>query len=77
MKKINLERVVWRMATMFDDDVANIGIESFKGYCYDGEAFACLGLEDEDTNECVEIMEKLAPHVDALTNAIYEISEGC
>lgn len=73
MRKENLERVVGQITNMFNANEHGWGLESFKGWCEDGDVFADNGLSDEDVAECVEIMNELAQHVDALTDAIYEI----
>lgn len=75
MKKENLSRVIGQIVNMINANEHGWGLESFKGWCEDGDVFAYNGLSDEDVTECVEIMNKLAPHVDALTDVIYELSE--
>lgn len=67
-----LVAVVGQIINMYNNNVlAGNGNESFTGWCEDGEVF------DENQMECRLLMMRLAPHVDALTNAIVEVEEEC
>ena len=71
-KRAALEAVVSQMVAMYENNVlGENGNETFAGWCEDGAVFNCLEYRDE----CIELMKQLAPHVDALTNAIVGIEE--
>ena len=75
-KRKALEAVVSQLVAMYENNVLlENGNETFAGWCEDGAVFNCLECRDE----CIELMKQLAPHVDALTNAIVGIEEdgGC
>ena len=75
-KRAALEAVVSQLVAMYENNVlGENGNETFAGWCEDGAVFNCLECRDE----CIELMKQLAPHVDALTNAIVGIEEngGC
>ena len=75
-KRAALEAVVSHLVAMYENNVlGENGNETFAGWCEDGAVFNCLEYRDE----CIELMKQLAPHVDALTNAIVGIEEngGC
>ena len=45
------------------------GLESFEGWCEDGEVFTFIpefGEDEEFVNDCVELMKNVAPMVDIL-----------
>ena len=75
-KRAALEAVVSHLVAMYENNVlGENGNETFAGWCEDGAVFNCLEYRDE----CIELMKQLAPHVDALTNAIVgiEVDGGC
>ena len=72
-KRAALEAVVSQLVAMYENNVLKgNGNETFAGWCEDGAVFNCLEYRDE----CIELMKQLAPHVDALTNAIVGIEEN-
>lgn len=72
-KRAALEAVVSHLVAMYENNVlGENGNETFAGWCEDGAVFNCLEYRDE----CIELMKQLAPHVDALTNAIVGIEEN-
>lgn len=71
-KRAALAAVVSQLVAMYENNVlGEHGNETFSGWCEDGAVFNCLEYRDE----CIELMKQLAPHVDALTNAIVGIEE--
>lgn len=71
-KRAALEAVVSQLVAMYENNVLKgNGNETFAGWCEDGAVFNCLEYRDE----CIELMNQLAPHVDTLTNAIVGIEE--
>ena len=70
-KRAALEAVVSHLVAMYEKNVLGEKNETFTGWCEDGAVFNCLECRDE----CIDIMKQLAPHVDALTNAIVGIEE--
>ena len=72
-KRAALEAVVSQLVAMYENNVlGENGNETFAGWCEDGAVFNCLEYRDE----CIELMKQLAPHADALTNAIVGIEEN-
>ena len=47
--------------------------ETFDGWCEDGEVFN--GFLEEDVEDCVGLMKRISPYVDALTNEIGQYLE--
>lgn len=71
-KRAALAAVVSHLVAMYENNVlGENGNETFAGWCEDGAVFNCLEYRDE----CIELMKQLAPHVDALTNAIVGIEK--
>lgn len=67
-----LVAVVGQIINMYHNNVlAGNGNETFEGWCEDGEVF------DENQDECRLVMLRLAPHVNALTNAIVAVENDC
>lgn len=73
MKRELLKIVVVTYIDMLRNNLLNDnGVESFKGWCEEGDIFY-NSLPQEDAKVCVEIMNKLARHIDTLTYAIEEV----
>lgn len=59
--------VAGQIAAMIENDILNgYGVESFIGWCEDGEVFFNNGIEDGDLEECIALMKEVAPIVDDL-----------
>ena len=72
MKNKSIDIVVQSITDMIDTNYSyrTDGIaESFVDWCENGEIFEDMA----DTQECKQIMQEIAPFVDALTNKLYEL----
>lgn len=59
--------VAGQIAAMIENDILNgYGVESFIGWCEDGEVFFNNGIEEGDLDECIALMKEVAPIVDDL-----------
>lgn len=62
------KRVCNEVINMYLNDVINgYGTESFEGWCEDGDVFID-DCDPQTMNECIVLMHKIAPFVDALTD---------
>lgn len=69
-----LAAVVGQVINMYNNNVlAENGNETFSGWCEDGAVFD----EEENPAECRELMKRLAPLVDGLTNEIIGVEDEC
>ena len=71
MNKIEIfKEVIEQVIAMFDNNLlADNGLESFEGWCENGDIF------DTDVDEHIKIMKYIAPAVDSLTNKIFNLKE--
>lgn len=59
--------VAGQLVAMLDNDVLNDhGVESFVGWCEDGDVFVNMGLNEQDADNCMALVRKIAPIVDDL-----------
>lgn len=59
--------VAGQLVAMIENDVLNdYGVESFVGWCEDGDVFANMGLNEQGVEECMALVRKIAPIVDDL-----------
>lgn len=72
---IIIENIINMLATNYPYKTDGIG-ESFCDWCENGDIFynnEILNLNDKE--ECIKIMQKISPFVDALTNKLFEFYE--
>ena len=71
MNKIEIfKEVIEQVIAMFDNNLlADNGLESFEGWCENGDIF------ETNRNEHIAVMKRIAPAVDNLTNIIFNLQE--
>lgn len=82
-KKKNIEQIIICIADMLSNnaELGTDGIaENFTSWLEDGNAFDFMqenekDFTEQDINECIAIMKRVAPLVDNLTNELYNIFE--
>lgn len=70
MKEEVIKNVIEQVIAMLDNNVlADNGLESFEGWCENGDIF------ETDRNEHIAVMKRIAPAIDDLSNIILELQE--
>ena len=70
MKEEVIKNVIEQVIAMLGNDVlAENGLESFEGWCENGDIF------ETDIEEHIAVMKRIAPAVDNLTNIIFNLQE--
>lgn len=70
MKKEVIKNVIEQVIAMLDNNVlADNGLESFEGWCENGDIF------ETNRNEHIAVMKHIAPAVDNLTDIILILQE--
>lgn len=70
MKEEVIKNVISQVIAMLDNNVlADNGLESFEGWCENGDIF------ETDRNEHIAVMKRIAPAIDDLSNIILELQE--
>lgn len=60
--------VAEQIVSMIENNViSGYGIEPFEGWCEDGEVFTNNGANEVFANECMELVRKVSPIVDKLS----------
>ena len=68
MKEEVIKNVIEQVIAMLGNDVlAENGLESFEGWCENGDIF------ETNRNEHIAVMKRIAPAVDNLTNIIFNL----
>lgn len=79
MKIKNIDIIVQTITNMIDTNYSyrTDGIaENFIDWCENGAIFEDMEFfKEKDTKECKQIMQEIAPFVNALTNKLYELYE--
>lgn len=59
--------VAGQLVAMMENDILNdYGVESFVGWCEDGDVFENMGLNEQGVEDCMALVRKIAPIVDDL-----------
>lgn len=67
MKKNIIMAVANQIQNMMYNNITNEnGLESFEGWCEDGEVFVNNDMSEEEVKECMTLVEHVAPLVDKL-----------
>ena len=70
MKEEVIKNVIEQVIAMLGNDIlAENGLESFEGWCENGDIF------ETNRNEHIAVMKRIAPAVDNLTNIIFNLQK--
>ena len=63
--------VAEQIVSMIENNViSGYGIEPFEGWCEDGEVFTNNGADEVFANDCMELVRKVSPIVDKLSECL-------